>query len=128
MLYTHCHSHALNLAVIYACFKVELSRGELSAVIIRLMSKCLWSGWKWYWGVKEIPSPFSCSPVIRKCSWKKSQIEKKYHLKWREKFASWSMNLRKEITCFKKSEKQLKIKQKVRIAFAQQEGQCVVKH
>ena len=29
------------------------------------MSKCLWSRWKWYWGVNEIPSPFPCSPVIR---------------------------------------------------------------
>ena len=24
----------------------------------RLVSKCLWSEWKWYWGVKEMPSPF----------------------------------------------------------------------
>ena len=41
------------------------------------MSKCLWSGWKWYWGVNEIPSPFPCSPVISECSWKKTHIEKK---------------------------------------------------
>ena len=25
-----------------------------------------------------MPSPLHCSPVIRKCSWKKTQIEKKY--------------------------------------------------
>ena len=24
-----------------------------------------------------MPSPFPCSPVIRECSWKKTQIEKK---------------------------------------------------
>ena len=26
-----------------------------------------------------MPSPFPCSPVIRECSWKKTQIEKKKH-------------------------------------------------
>ena len=57
--------------------------GELSAVIARLMSKRLWSGWKWQWGVKEMPSPFPCSLVIRERSWKKTQIEKKmYNILW----------------------------------------------
>ena len=32
-------------------------------------------------GVKKKPSPFSCSPVIRESSWKKTQIEKK-RKKW----------------------------------------------
>ena len=51
---------------------------ELSSVVIaRLMSECLWSGWKWWWRVKEMPSPFSCSPVICEWLWKKTQIEKK---------------------------------------------------
>ena len=56
---------------------LAMCRGGLSAATARLMSKYLWSGWKWYSGVKEIPSPFPCSPVIRECSWKKSQIGKK---------------------------------------------------
>ena len=60
-----------------------MCRGELPTGTARLMPKCLWSGWKWYWGVKEIPSPFHCSPVIRRCSWKKTQIEKKKI--WRQK-------------------------------------------
>ena len=42
-----------------------MCRGELSALIDRLMSKCLWSGWNCF------------SPVIREWSWKKTQIEKK---------------------------------------------------
>ena len=42
-----------------------MCRGELSAAIDRLMSKCLWSGWN------------CLSPVIREWSWKKTQIEKK---------------------------------------------------
>ena len=29
------------------------------------------------WGVKEILSPFPCSPVIRECLWKITQIEEK---------------------------------------------------
>ena len=37
------------------------------------------SGWKWQWGVNEIPSPFPWSPATRECSWKKNRIEKK---KW----------------------------------------------
>ena len=56
------------------------SSGELSAVIARLMSKCLWSGWKWHWGVKEMPS--SPPPAVlwfvnvcgRKPSWKKNVL------------------------------------------------------
>ena len=35
------------------------------------MSKCPQSRWKWEWQVKEMPSPFPCSPVIRESSWKK---------------------------------------------------------
>ena len=54
-----------------------MCRGELSAVIARLRSKCLWSGCKWYWGVKEMPSPLPFSPVIREWSWKKIQKEKR---------------------------------------------------
>ena len=38
--------------------------------------KCLWSGWKWYRGVNEIPYYFPYSPVNRECSWKKTQTEK----------------------------------------------------
>ena len=33
---------------------------ELSAVIAWLTSKCLWSGWKWQRGFKEIAFPFPC--------------------------------------------------------------------
>ena len=40
------------------------------------MSKCLWSGWKWSRGVKEITSLFTCCPVNQECLWKKTQIEK----------------------------------------------------
>ena len=28
------------------------------------------------WGVKQMSSPFPCSPVIRECSWKKTRVEK----------------------------------------------------
>ena len=51
-----------------------MCRNELSAAIARLMSKYLWSGWKWWGGVKEIASPFP------ECSWKKTQIEKNANL------------------------------------------------
>ena len=54
-----------------------MRRCELSAAITQLMSKCLWSGWKWQKRYKEIVSPFTCCPVNREYSWKKSQIEKK---------------------------------------------------
>ena len=54
-----------------------MCRDELSGVVARPMSKRCWSRWKWWWGVNEMPSPFPCSPVIRECSWKKTQIEKK---------------------------------------------------
>ena len=40
-----------------------MCRGELPAVTARLMSKCLWSGWKWYRGLKEIASLFPYCPV-----------------------------------------------------------------
>ena len=53
-----------------------MCRGELSAVISRLMSKCLWSGREWLWGAKEMP-PLPCIPVIRKCSWKENPDKKK---------------------------------------------------
>ena len=46
-------------------------------LIARLMSKCLWCDWKRYRRAKEISSPFSCSPVTREYSWKKTCIEKK---------------------------------------------------
>ena len=54
-----------------------MCRGELSAVIARLTSKCLGSGLKWWKGVKEISPPFPCCPVNREYLWKKTQIEKK---------------------------------------------------
>ena len=54
-----------------------MRRCELSAAITQLMSKCLWSGWKWQKGYKEIASPFPCCLVNRKYSRKKSQIVKK---------------------------------------------------
>ena len=60
---------------------LPMCRGELSAVIARLMSKCLWSDWKWLWGVKEMPSPFPCSLVIHEWLWKETHIEKKSSLK-----------------------------------------------
>ena len=49
--------------------------GELSAAIIQVMSKCLWSGCKWYKGYKEIA--FTYYPVNREYSWNKSRIVKK---------------------------------------------------
>ena len=61
---------------------LPMCRGELSAVMARLMSKCLWSGWKWLRTLKEIASPFPCGPVNRKCSWKKTQIENKHIYKY----------------------------------------------
>ena len=44
------------------------------------MSKCLWKGWKWKKGYKEIAFPFTCYFVNREYSWKKSQTEKKCEL------------------------------------------------
>ena len=41
------------------------------------MSKCLWSGWNWQKGCKQISSLFTCCPVNHEYSWKKSQVEKK---------------------------------------------------
>ena len=41
------------------------------------MSKCLWSGGKWWRGLKEIAYPFPCCLGNSGCSWKKTQIEKK---------------------------------------------------
>ena len=58
------------------------SRVEISALNPQLMSKCLWSKWKWYWGVKQMPSPFPYSLVIRQWSWKKVPDRKKIN-KWR---------------------------------------------
>ena len=59
-----------------------MRRGELSTTITQLMSKCLWKGWRWYKGYKEIVSPFTCCPVNREYSWMKSQIEKKRSKLW----------------------------------------------
>ena len=47
-----------------------MRRGELSAAITQLISKCLWSGWKW-------SSPLICFPVNHEYLWKKTQIKKK---------------------------------------------------
>ena len=51
-------------------------RVKLSAAMTQLMAKCLWSRWKQLKGYKEIASPFTCCPVNREYSWKKSQIKK----------------------------------------------------
>ena len=40
------------------------------------MFKCLWNGWKWYSGVKEMPSLYNFIPMILKWLWQKTQIEK----------------------------------------------------
>ena len=53
-----------------------MHRGELSAAITQLMCKCLWSGWKRLKVYKEMASRFTCCPVNREYSWKKSRIEK----------------------------------------------------
>ena len=53
-----------------------MCKGELSTAITQLMYRCLWSVWKWQKGNKEIASPFTCCPVNREYSWKKSQVEK----------------------------------------------------
>ena len=57
-----------------------MRRCELSATITQLMSKCMWSGWKWKKGYKKKDSPFTCYPLNREYSWKKSQVEKKSKL------------------------------------------------
>ena len=55
---------------------LAMCRGKISAVMSNcLMSNCLWSGWKWWWGVKEIPSSFFCCPVNRECWWRKTQYK-----------------------------------------------------
>ena len=55
-----------------------MRRGELSPAVTQLMSfKCLWSRWKWKNGYKEIVPYFTCCPVNREYSGKKSLIEKK---------------------------------------------------
>ena len=65
---------------------LAMCKGELTAIIARLMFKCLWSWWK---------------PVNRACSWKKTQIEKKkgkkttYLALWN--FVSWVL----AFTCWK---------------------------
>ena len=54
-------------------------RGELSTVIARLMSKYLWSWWKWWGGIKEY-----LLPLVLCDSWmsvKKIQVGKKYIFK-----------------------------------------------
>ena len=78
-----CESKIINYVddtTLYACkpsMDFVLSKLGKDAVISLVMSKCLWSGWKWYRGLKEIASPFPCCPVNRKCSKKKTKIEKK---------------------------------------------------
>ena len=69
-----------------------MCRGELPAVITRLMSKCLWSEWKWPWGTAEMFSPFPCSPVIREWLWKKTLIEQKCWLTQLLLRYGWFMN------------------------------------
>ena len=69
------------LKIVYQRFRVRfrlraMHRGELSATITQLMSKCLWSRRKWLKRYKEIASPFTCCPMNREYSWKKSQREK----------------------------------------------------
>ena len=48
---------------------LAMCRGEPPTINARPMPKRRRSGWKWYWGVKEMPSPFPGSPVIREYSW-----------------------------------------------------------
>ena len=62
--------YLIDLSSVLLC---ELS----STVIARLMSKFLWSAWRRWRVVRQIPFPFRSSPVNRECSWKKIQIEKK---------------------------------------------------
>ena len=38
---------------------LAICRGELSAVIVRLISKCFWSWWKWLGGVRISLLPYS---------------------------------------------------------------------
>ena len=45
-----------------------------------------------------MPSPFPCSPVIRECSWKKTQIEKKKHLLLDGCFCCRNLHSRKSTT------------------------------
>ena len=62
-------SHPAYLLDCLVCYETMAGKnlamcwGELSAVIAWLTSKCLWSGWKWSRGVKEIASRFPCCPV-----------------------------------------------------------------
>ena len=57
--------------------EATMLKGELSAVIARLMSYCLWNGWNWKRGLNEIASPFPCCPVNREYLGKKTKVEKK---------------------------------------------------
>ena len=62
-----------------SCFHDD--RGELSTVIVRLMSKYLWSWWKWWGGIKEY-----LLPLVLCDSWmsvKKIQVGKIYIFKKR---------------------------------------------
>ena len=85
---TYFHSSCWRLALGNQRFAVwvrllTICRGELSAVIDQLMSKCLWSRWKWLWRINGMLSHFPCSPVIRECLWNKTQIKRiiyKVHL------------------------------------------------
>ena len=72
---------------------------KLSPVIARLMSKCLRSGRKWWWAVKETSSPFSHSPANREWSLKERPERKKTKF-WTLKACSKKFNFMDDITEF----------------------------
>ena len=83
----------LKAGIIFAIWRNGEKSDTCNMLLKLSMSKCPWSGWKWCWGVKEMPSPFPCGPVIRECSWKKTQIEKKiyptYYFLWISSNVTW---------------------------------------
>ena len=60
-----------NLAFPVRAWPLAMCSGIFSAVIARLISKCLWNMWKWQRGAEEIASSFQYCPVICQCLWKK---------------------------------------------------------
>ena len=58
-------------------FNHFICKGKISAVIARLMSKWLWSRWKWWRGVKMNGHHLSLPSCDSWFWWKKTQIEKK---------------------------------------------------
>ena len=58
---------------------MAMCKGEFSAVIARLISKCSWCGWKWYRGVRIGLFLPSCS-VIRECPLVEKPDRKKRYL------------------------------------------------